>query len=237
MTEQDTLPDREEPAVGIGHNSNAFLEEARRLLRASLDPIKPRRDQFLEAAKKVVIRDRHDAGAAADLIGLARDVGNIVDEHRRRIGKPHDDVVRTINSEAKTFWEDVEEAMGDVQEKIDAFAAAEQAKIDEQKASQERDEAARRAALAPAGAPPPPEPAPPARQPKKRAYRGDLGRQAVLVDQDQIEIVDVRALPDLVLNTDRVHDAIRAVLRPLVKSGAKIDGIKVTKAVKSQIRK
>lgn len=100
--------------------------------------------------------------------------------------------------------------------------------------------AARRAELesTPSPAPAPPPPAPPqGPQPKRRSFRGDYGRQAIVQDVDIIELEDWRKLPDWIFEAEAVREAIVKVARPMVKQKVAIPGLKVTRDVKTSTRK
>lgn len=228
----------EEPEAGIGHNQPNHARVAVDQMRAALERFKPRRAEFLAAAAKADIKDRHDAGDAASLIGMSRDVAKLIDAVRLEIGGPYDAAAKAVTAEANEFWSDVFNAMEDVQAKLTVFADAEKKRVRDQAAEQAAEDARRRAALAPVGTPPAPaRPSAPPRAPKRKAYRGDLGHQAIVGDVDVIEIVDVRALPDMVLNSERVKEAIIAVLKPMVKNGMQIEGIATSKQTTTSIRK
>lgn len=230
------------PLHDIGHNQPNLAAGALAEMRAKLERFKQRREEFLASAKKVVINDRHDAGDAASLIGMSRDVAKLIDAVRVEIGGPYDLAAKAVTAEANEFWADVFSAMDGVQAKLTTFADEEQKRIRAQEAEQAEEDARRRAALAPAPAagpspPPPARPSAPPRAPKKKAYRGDLGHQAIVGAEDVIEIVDVRALPDMVLNSSRVKEAIIAVLKPMVRNGMAIEGITTSKQTTTSIRK
>ena len=241
----------DQPLFDVGHNSAAAgpellllamaaviadpVSDAAGRTRARLELFRTRRDQFLEAAKKVEIKDRIDAGSAADLIGLARDVRGMIDSVRLEIGRPHLDASRAVNAACSDFWGVVDEAMEDVQAKLDTFAKEERDRARQLQEEQAAEEQRRRAAIAGPGAPPPaPAPMKPA---KPRSFRGDYGRQAIVTDDDEIEIEDVRALPDMILEAEAVREAIIRVVKPMVKQKMKIPGIRVTAGVKTSVRK
>lgn len=230
-----------EAREGLGNYADngppTFAIDAVDSLKRELAPFAARRDQFVEKLGKVQsIRTREDVGAAADLTGLARDVEKMVDAARRRIGTPHDAAVRAVNAHAADFWAPVTEAIAALKAKVDAFVTAEEQRIRDAEAEQRRVEAELRAAReTKPGPPPPPPPAPiPA---KRRAYRGDLGRQAIVQDDYTVEITDPRALPDYIFDTDKVREAIQAAVKVFRKQGIKnIPGVTITTVAKTSIR-
>lgn len=225
------------PHAPVGHNQPDFVQAAVDAVKEMLKPFEERKAQFLEAARKVVIRTRADAGSAGDLIGLARGVEVLIDEERARIVAPHDMAVKAVNGRANDFWQPVWDAMVDVKAKITTFAEEEDARVQAQAEEQRLEEARiRRERATGATELSLPPPAPP-RAVKKRSMRGDLGFQVSVQDDDVIEIANWKELPDFIFEAESVREAIRKVVKPLVKQGVKVTGLKVTKALKTQIRR
>lgn len=234
--------------AAVGHNSGDMRAAALGDIRRRLAPFARRKRDFLRAAGRVQIRDRHDAGAAADLIGLARDVRALVDAERKAIVGPHDEALKAANGRTRAFWDDVDQAMRIVQARLDEFAAAEERRIETQRLEQEAEIRRRQEALkdkmdvtvrhhheAAIAAGKHQDAA--GRQPKRRSYRGDYGRQATVGGTDVIEISNWRELPDWVFGAEAVQEAIRKVVKPMVRQKIVIPGLTVTKATKTSVRK
>ena len=57
-----------------------------------------------------------------------------------------------------------------------------------------------------------------------------------LVERKQYRVVDVRAVPDFILNSSTVHEAIAQVAKSLAKHMPEIPGIEVTSETDNQVR-
>ena len=78
---------------------------------------------------------------------------------------------------------------------------------------------------------------PPAmREPKKRKITGDLGATASRTTTKEYRVVDVRAVPDFILQSDTVKEAIVQVAKSVGKHMGSIDGIEITEKRGTQVR-
>src|SRR3546814_10871857 len=70
----------------------------------------------------------------------------------------------------------------------------------------------------------------------RRKIVGDLGATVSQVERKIYRVVDVRAVPDLILNSKTVHEAIVAVAKSMSKHMPSIEGIEITTENDNQIR-
>src|SRR3546814_14570688 len=63
---------------------------------------------------------------------------------------------------------------------------------------------------------------------RRRKIVGDLGATVSQVERKIYRVVDVRAVPDLILNSKTVHEAIVAVAKSMSKHMPSIAGIEIT---------
>lgn len=219
-----------EPEVitNIGHNQPPTVPALREALLTEQDIAlaarAARRDEFVAAAQKAVIRDRRDVADAADVIHLANRVFDSINTDARARRAPVREIADALKARVDTFWQPVFDAHDDLQRRVDAWLADEKKRIDEQRAEQDailgdapessRASAGARAVSAPVA-------------PKSRSIRGDLGGQVTRRADVEISVTDVRAVPDFILNTPVVIEAIISVVRSMARSGAEIPGIAV----------
>src|SRR3546814_6192168 len=71
---------------------------------------------------------------------------------------------------------------------------------------------------------------------RRRKIVGDLGATVSQVERKIYRVVDVRAVPDLILNSKTVHEAIVAVAKSMSKHMPSIEGIEITTENDNQIR-
>lgn len=232
----------------IGHNRQDHVAAARIEMNELLEPFKKRRDEFLASAAKAVVRDRHEAGDATDLIGMAKEVWGTIEEKRKSISDPHFAAHRAAIEVAVDFWEPVVEAMDAVMARIENYKAERKRLMDQQEAEQ-------RAAMAP---PPPPaadgqtprqamdytapvqqpSSASTARKPKAQPIKGSYGHKLVETTDTVVEITDWKLIPDYIMEAQAVQDAIAQAVKGFVKLTKKssIPGANITLAGKSSVR-
>lgn len=235
------MTDEPEIISNIGHNQAPTVEALREALLQAQDHAlaarAERRDQFIAAARKAVIRDRQDVADAGDVIHLARRVFDDIDVDARSRRAPVREVADALKARVDTFWEPVSEAHRDLQRRIDRWMADEDKRIADQRAEQDAilgdivGPHSNRTAPD-RGAPPrtgtEPRVAPPPAAPKSRPIRGDYGGQVTRRADVDISVTDVRAVPDFILSAPAVTEAIVSVVRSMARSGAEIPGITVT---------
>lgn len=225
--------------LAIGGNNPPMLETAVADIREALVEFAPRAKQFADWAIAKVIRERQDVADAADTIKLARGVWDLIEIERDLRADPHKDAASAISRTAANFWQPTQNALAVLREKINAFTAAEDKRIEEQRLEQEAAEAKLRAAAAPAVAPvkaPPARTASVAAHPKRAPIVGDFGGRVSQVENKTFEVVDVRLIPLDILNSPKVVAAICAVAKDFAKHMAVIPGIRIDTGTTNQIR-
>jgi len=232
----------------IGHNRPDHVAAARIEMKELLEPFAKRREEYLASAAKVVVRDRHEAGDATDLIGMAKGVWDKIEEKRKSISDPHFAAHRAAIEIASDFWEPVVEAMDGVMAKIEAYKAERTRLMAQQEAEQ-------RAAME---SPPPPaaDPAAPRqaidytapvqspssgfspRKPKAQPIKGSYGHKLVETTETLVEITDWKLIPEYIMEAEGVQDAIRKAVAGFAKLTKKtsIPGATITLAGKNSVR-
>ena len=187
---------------------------------AALEPYRARRDQFIAAARAAVIRDRHDAGAAASIVRMAGQVFDQIDRDAKARRAPIRQLADDMKGAVDGFWAEVEGALEALEQKVSAFLDGEDEKIATQAAEQ-------RAFLGDIG------------EGEQRArslpIRGDYHGRVTRVDRTELYIVDRSALPSDVLEHPTVEAAILAVVSSRV-DGAKLPGIGIRKIKQTRVR-
>lgn len=209
-------------------------------LDEALQPFADRRDQFVAAANRAVLRDRASIGDAGDIIHLARQVWEKIDLLAREARQPFRATAERIKARADEFWQPVFNAHDTLQARIDDWMAEENQRIEDQRAEQE----------AVLGSPAPSAPtlrmaAMPgasrterpvvAAAPKVQPIRGDLGSRVSRRQDVKIEVIDVHAVPDFILKSPAVTEAIIATVRAMAKAGTDIPGIRTAPITKTSI--
>lgn len=228
--------DTEILVTNIGHNlppsdHERAIDEQVELLAG----YEKRRDEFILAAERAVIRDRATVGDAGDVIHLANRVWSDIDEATKKLRAPFRATADRLKARVDDFWQPLIDAHQALQAKIDAWMVDEDKRIAEQRA--EQDAILGGAPAIPGTAPsvaataPRVEPKPAAARP----IRGDLGSRVSRRADSVIEVVDVRAVPDFILQSPAVTEAIVSVVRAMAKAGTEIPGIRVTPGTKTSV--
>jgi hypothetical protein len=213
-----------------------------------------RRDELVTAAKAKEVFDRISAGDATDIIRIASEVYKRIDQERRDRTDPLRRAADAAKGKVDEFWQPVVDAMDALRVRLKQWTDAEDALIEQQKAEQEAAmNRMREAAMsttrqpspaspagqpltAPAGRPIPADPAPIFKPAARRRIRGDLGATLATVERAQYRVVDIKQVPDWILSTPTVHDAIISVVKSLAKHTGDIPGIERTVITDNQIR-
>lgn len=204
----------------------------------ALSPHEERRDRLIEAASKTVVTDGDSTGRAGDRLAAIKALREIVEQRRDEIRLPHAEAVRVANGRTAKWLEKLIEAEQTILGRIEDYRAAERDRIAAAQREQQEEEQRRRAERQPAAAPappPPPEPAP--RAVRAPRVRGDLGSLVSDRLEDVFTIDDVRALPDFILDHEKVQAAIQEVCRATHKVMKTIPGVVITQRAKSSARK
>lgn len=219
-----------EVVSNMGHNQPPTIEALRDALLAEQDAVlsarAARRDQFVAAAEKALIRNRQDVADAGDVIHLAGRVWDGIDADARSRRAPVRALADALKARVDTFWQPVIKAHNELQRRVDSWLAEEDKRIADQRAEQ--------AEILGDIAKPAPKPAPAGQRvatapaaPRPRPIRGDYGGQVTRRADIEITVTDVRAVPDFILTAPAVTEAIVSVVRSMAKSGAEIPGIAV----------
>lgn len=209
-----------------------------------------RLEYIVQRADLKVVTDRETAGQAGDIIKVASDFEKLVENDRIELTRPYRDAADAGKAVCDRFLEPLREAMERLRARLKVWSDEEDKRIADQAAEQEaffrggqidpaKEEAAaaieERDGIQPRGHT--------ARvvasnlkAPKRRKITGDLGASVSAVERKVYRVVDVRAVPDMILNSKTVHDAIVEVARSLGKHMPMIDGIEITTETDNQIR-
>lgn len=199
----------------------------------ALEPLKPRRDQLIEALGKVSIADDEDVRRATDKIVLAQALRESADARLQPIGTPYREANHAVRTAALNFTDTLKEAELRVGQAIAAFRKRQR----EAAARAKNEQAAREAELREkAGL----ESAPVAETkaadiklaPVRSDYRGQVFDRKVL----RVTINDVRALPDTVLQSAGVIAALESAVRQLAKLTRDIPGATIEDDLTSNVK-
>lgn len=238
------IPDEEPSFAPRDHNRPPSIVEATIAeQREALTVFEKRRDEIVAAATKKDVRDRISAGDAGDIIRIAGEVKKRIDQERMERSKPLRDAADAAKGEVDDFWTPVDDALTALRAKLKAWTDAEDARIEAQAREQEEAMRAMRQqtgiAQAAEGEPEPTRsaPPPPAFKPAaRRKIRGDLGATVSTVEKPQYRVVDIKLIPDWILATPTVHEAIISVVKSMAKHTGDIPGIERTTVSDNQIR-
>lgn len=243
------IPDEQPAPAPRDHNRPPSPVEALTAeQRDALLVFMPRRDELVAAAEKKNVFDRASAGDAADIIRIAREVYERIDADRRERTAPYRQAADAAKGVADEFWQPVVDALEALRDRVKAWTDAEDARIAEQKAEQERAMDAMRQAQRPApvvsagGAETTPVPSarqyrqPDVRPAAKRKIRGDMGATLSTVEKFEYHVTDIKLVPDWILATPTVHAAIVQVVKSMAKHVGDIPGIERTTITDNQIR-
>jgi hypothetical protein len=227
------IPD-ETPAkpAPIGHNQPPSpIEVAVAAQREAQTPERKERVAYIvdrAGAKDVV--DRETAGQAGDIIKVGRDVEKLIETDRVALTKPYRDAADAAKAECDQFLAPLREALERLAARVQAWSDAE----DERIAAQQREQEAFFAPkpdLTPdvqPASPPPPSPAAPVKPARRQRIVGDLGSRVTQAETKTYRVIDVRAVPDFILETETVKTAIAQVARTMGKHMKEIPGIEIT---------
>lgn len=246
------IPDETPVPRGIGDNQPPSPIETlvAQQKEAQTPALAARIDYIVSRADLKVITDRETAGQAGDIIKTANDFMAIVEKDRIALTKPYRDAADAAKAACDAFLQPLVDAVERLRARLKAWSDEEDKRIDEQRAEQaaffrgghidpaKEEEAARteeRLGIQPRGhanrvA------ADNLKAPRRRKIVGDLGATVSQVERKNYRVVDVRAVPDLILNSKTVHEAIVAVARSMSKHMPEIDGIEITTETDNQIR-
>jgi hypothetical protein len=244
------IPDEQSTPPPAGHNRPPSPVEALSSeQRDAVAVFQARRDEIVQSAMRKQVVDRATAGDAGDIIRIASEVKKRIDIDRVDRSKPYRDAADAAKGVVDEFWSPVDEALNDLRARLKAWTDAEDERIAAQQREQEEAMNRMRAAapatqqqpVSPAGGGTTPQPpagrtsAPP-RAPAKRKIRGDLGATVSTVEKAEYRVTDVRAVPDWIMATPTVQDAIISVVKSIRRHAGDIPGIERITFSANQIR-
>lgn len=202
----------------------------------------PKEDRLTEIvrhadAKEVV--DRETAGQAGDLIKIALAFEKMVDEDRIALTRPYRDAADAAKAECDKFLEPLRGSVEDLRARLKAWSDEEDERIAQQQREQEEFFAAPKPAPDEASgepAPPPPPPPPAMRPAKRKPIVGDLGSRVSQVEKKSYRVSDISKVPDFILASPTVHEAVIAVVKSLAKHMPEIPGIETITETDNKIR-
>jgi len=245
------IPDEPNPRAVVGGNQPPSpIEHLVDLQREAQTTEKRERLEYIVGradAKK--ISDRETAGQAGDIIKVAGEFEKIVENDRIALTKPYRDAADAAKGECDQFLEPLRDAIERLRARLKEWSDAEDQRIAEQQAEQDRffadpvadppaqPDAKNEPDCQPAAKPAPPPPPPSTLKPaKRRKIVGDLGARVSQIERKHYRVVDVRAVPDFILNSSTVHEAIVQVAKSMAKHMPEIAGIEVTTETDNQVR-
>jgi hypothetical protein len=215
----------------IGHNSGAVDPElAAEAMKRALEPWASRKDEFVTKAEAAAVSDMDSAQVAVDFVRMVGALRDKAKELMAEVRAPYSQAADAAGSVAMRFIEELDAAEDAVRGKLRAYRDAARKAAEELEAQQRAEEerlrkeaAARLGEVAPP--PPPPELTPQPRRRRKAApIRTDLGGMLSEQERWRIRVDDVSQIPENVLNSDRVKEAIAKVAYDLVKNGIAVPG-------------
>lgn len=236
--EQPALPPRD-------HNQRVSpVETLSAEQRDALITFEKRRDELVTAAGAKMVFDRISAGDAGDIIRISGEVKKRIDADRMERTTPYRDAADAAKGVVDEFWHPVDDALDALRSRLKEWTDAEDARIEAQKAEQEAAMERMRQQRLPmhtiphvAGQPTTTtSPPPPFKPAARRKIRGDLGSTVSTVEKVVYRVSDVKAVPDWIMATPTVHEAIIAVVRSMAKHSGDIAGIERTAVSDNQIR-
>ncbi|QTH19629.1 hypothetical protein HRJ34_14725 [Rhizorhabdus wittichii] len=210
----------------IGDNRHSPADDARAAMLDVIRQRQPRIDEFVaNLAQRTVMRDRIDAAAATDVIGLAQKVMAAIGEQRKAISSPYDAAAGAPIIVMRNALAPLDAEIARVLALIEAFDEAEKTRIADQRAEQAAEEqrlrdAARqaeagqgRAEIVYAQGGPVPDPAPAAPAAGPAPIRGDYGFSYRKRAKIEVTVEDVTLIPPDILEEDIVQAAIAAAIK------------------------
>lgn len=212
----------------LGHNSGLSPEAAREAMKSALGPWEKRCSEFEEKAKRADIHTQDAAEAGIDFIRMARALREEVDRLRDEVREPYRQAAQAATNVADNFQARLDDAIETMQIALRGYQAERRAKAEaREKEQREVERRLAREAAEREGVPPPP-PAPEVEQPRKKrrapAIKTDLGGRMVEQDRWRVEVTDPTKVPDFVLKSPKVVEAIRIVARDFIKNGLDVPG-------------
>jgi hypothetical protein len=196
--------------AGIGHNSAPIPEIARDEAATVLGAHDAKIADLCGAAQRASATDQDSAGRCADLIKMINARMKAVGDDHARVKRPYLDAGREVDAARALRVERLEFAKQTTQQALAAYLR------------EEREKAT---------------PVAPASVVHKPVVTGDYGARTVTRTERVGVIVDARQLPDSVINSARVVDAMQAVVNAMVRAGViEIAGVEITTRETTHVR-
>lgn len=209
-----------------------------------------RLEYIVQRALAKTVIDRETAGQAGDIIKTAGLFIKTVESDRIELTRPYRDAADAGKAVCDEFLQPLHDAVEALRLKLKAWTDAEDERIEQQQAEQEAffrggdidpdkeeqaADIAERRGIQPRGHAAEIRAAnlKPAR---RRKIVGDLGSTVSAVERKVYRVIDPRAVPDVILNSKTVTDAIVQVAKSLSRHMETIDGIEITTETDNQIR-
>lgn len=229
------IPDEPKPR-GIGDNLPPSPIET--LVAAQREALTPewreRLAYIVERANAKTVVDRETAGQAGDIIKVADEFRKIVDQDRIDRTRPYREAADRAKAVADEFLEPLDAAVAALRVRLNSWDREEDNRIKAQQAEQEAFFS--KPDLTP-GVQSPATPPPPAMKAAKRSkIVGDLGARVTQAEVKHYTVVDVRAVPDFILQSDTVKAAIAIVARTMGKHMKEIPGIEITTETTNRVQ-
>lgn len=216
----------------LGHNSGMSPEDAAAAMERALAPHQDRRAEFERKAAAAKVADLDDARGAIDFIRMSRALADKGRDLLTEIAQPYRDCEAAARGVALRFIENLEASTAAMNDRLRAYNADRHAKAEQAAAAQRdaeeelRRQAAERNGGGPEATPPaPPGPPPTSRRRKAPSIRTDLGGRFTEHERWRAKVVDVTKVPETVLKSPRVIEAIAKVATDLLKNGIDVPGV------------
>ncbi len=202
--------------------------------RVALEPLQQRRSALHDVLSKTQINDDEDLRRAADKIALSVALREEAERRLDPIRTPYADAGIAVRNVQQNFSSDLSVAEREVQGKINAFRARQREaaalRANEQRAREA--ELRRKAGLdqTPAAAPVK------ASDVKLQSARSDFGAQVFDRKVITVSIVDPRALPDTILKSPGVIEAMEKAVRKMASLTRDIPGAKIDDGLTSNVK-
>lgn len=203
----------------IGHNSSRFYTSARAEALDAISPYQERLEEILKALRSINISNRGDASLAIDRIGIAKGFSEIILTKRdeTRLG-----YVQAKEVTDACFYNFIQPLLTEIE------AATE--KLTQYQAEFKRQEAERKKAVSVAipevGTAPV----------KPQMLRGDYGKKLVTRTRRIAVLEDISKVPEWVMNTKAVQEALEKVATKMLDQHEAIPGFTISTVEKANVQ-
>lgn len=221
--------------ASIGHNNPpSLVNEAVQAMEAAVAPYRDRAEQLVAAADRAAVIDHDTAGKAADLVKMIRVCHTAIEDARKAVKEPYLEAGRKIDAVGKQYTDPLANAKRKVEDKIDVFQREERARLEAERRRMEELRRQQELEAAAAGEAAP-EPAPAVAEPQR--IEGDLGAKVSTKTEWHHEVLDYRALPESILLSVGVKEAIDKAIKAQIRAGVReISGVRIWSEQKAAVR-